>query len=291
MKKSKKKISLFVGFFLKKFFTNTIYPLFIFLRTYKNFKKKVFKNKEFYQFSNNLDQINKFEYKITSQNNEDGIIEYVFNKIPHNKSFVEIGFGYYEFNSLNLIKKGWSGKLIDIDLDESIALSKNLKYFFPESKVKIINKKITTENASKTIFSNLQYLDFFSIDIDSNDYWILKSLDLSKISLICCEYNHWLGNKKKITIKYNENFEFKDDGVWGASIKALDSLLSSKGFSLIAIESSGTNAFFINNNYSRIFDKLDSEKSYKSVGRFYSEERKKEIFENVKKSNALIDLE
>ena len=35
-------------------------------------------------------------------------------KIPNNRYFVEIGFDFYEFNTLNLIKNGWNGKLIEI---------------------------------------------------------------------------------------------------------------------------------------------------------------------------------
>ena len=76
-----------------------------------------------------MDNINQYEYKITSQNNEDGIIEYIFKKIPNNKYFVEIGFDLHEFNSLNLIKNNWNGLLIDANKEECIALQTLLKYF------------------------------------------------------------------------------------------------------------------------------------------------------------------
>ena len=126
MKKSKNKITNLIQKFLKFFFLNSLYPNFLFLRTFKNFKRKINNDKNFKVFSDGLDKINKYEYKITSQNNEDGIIEYIFENIPNNKYFIEIGFGYYEFNSLNLIQKGWTGKLIDIDVDEAFALKKKL---------------------------------------------------------------------------------------------------------------------------------------------------------------------
>ena len=127
MKKSKKVTTRILQSFLKTFFTNSLFPLFLMLRTSKNFKRKINTEKQLKKFSDNLEEINKYEYKITSQNNEDGIIDYIFSKIPNNKYFIEIGFGYYEFNTLNLIKKGWEGKLIDIDLEETIALRSNLK--------------------------------------------------------------------------------------------------------------------------------------------------------------------
>tara|TARA_A100001011_G_scaffold390132_1_gene472940 strand:- start:817 stop:1611 length:795 start_codon:yes stop_codon:yes gene_type:complete len=254
------------------------------LRTSKNFKRKINSEKKLNKFSNNLDEINKYEFKITSQNNEDGIIDYIFSKIPNDKYFIEIGFGYYECNSLNLIKNGWRGKLIDIDLDETVALKSNLKKHFPESKIQVINTKVTKNNINELIMKEglNNKIDFFSLDIDSNDYWVLQSMDLSNVNVLCCEYNNWLGKNQKLTIPYDENFKFNDDGIWGVSILALNDLLNLKGFSLIAVESSGTNAFFVKNNLAKNFEILSPSKSFKSVNRFYDEETKKRIFENIK---------
>lgn len=65
-------------------------------------------------------------------------------------------------------------------------------------------------------------------------------------------------------------------------------LLKIKNFSLIAVESSGTNAFFVNNKFSDKFEILSPEKSYRSVGRFYNKIKKKEIFQNVKNNYNLL---
>ena len=59
-------------------------------------------------------------------------------------NFVEIGFSYYECNTLNLIKK--VGKLIDINKDECLSLRRLISYFYPDTKVNIINKKVFREN-------------------------------------------------------------------------------------------------------------------------------------------------
>ena len=292
MKKSKKIITRLIQSFLKKFSTSSFYPSYIFYKTKKNFKKKINQKKQVNKYSNNLDKINENEFKITSQNNEDGIINYIFKKIPSNNFFIEIGFGYYEFNSLNLIKEGWNGRLIDINQDESLALKKNLNYYYPLSKIEIINTKVTKKNIHDlTAITVGQKIDFFSIDIDSYDYWILKEMNLSNINVLCCEYNHWIGNKKKLTISYNEKFRFYDNGIWGTSLLALTELLKLKKFSLIAVESSGTNAFFVNNQFADKFEILSPEKSFRSVGRFYNDEQKKKIFDNVKNNfDKLIEL-
>jgi len=125
-------------------------------------------------------------------------------------------------------------------------------------------------------------IDFFSLDIDGNDYWVLKNLDTSKINVICCEYNHWLGKEKKITIPYSEKHNFLDDGYFGASFKAFYELLKSINFELIAVDSSGTNLFFVKKAFAKYFEILTPENSFKSVGRFYSEKQKLKIYENIK---------
>ena len=292
MKKSKKFIVRYMGSFLKKYLYNSFYPLFVFLRTVRPFKKKINIEKSYIKFSNNLTKINDNEYKITSQNNEDGIIEGIFKIIPNDKYFVEIGFGYYEFNSLNLIKNNWKGKLIDCNIDGVLALRTNLKYYFPETKVDIINARVTKDNISNLVFSNTNSnkIDFFSLDIDGNDYWVLQSMNLSNIKVICCEYNHWLGANSSLAMKYDPNFNFVDNGIFGASLLAFTEMLKEKNFSLIAVDSSGTNAFFTNNKYAHHFDILCPEKNFISVGRFYNETKKKEIFNNIKESNSFVEV-
>lgn len=290
MKVSKKKIVRIFQSISYKIFPNSIFKLILFLRTFKKFKKQINNQKKIEKFSDTKSLINNYEYKITSQNNEDGIIDYIFSKIPNNKYFVEIGFEYYECNTLNLIKKGWAGKLIDFNHEEVSALSSNLFFYYPKSKIQVICKKITKGNINQIINSEKKEIDFFSLDIDGNDYWVLKNLNLDKINVICVEYNHWFGAEKKITMKYNEDSKFTDDGIFGASLLALTELLNDKGFSLIAIESSGTNAFFVKNKFAGSFEILCPKKNFISVGRFYSKVRKLELLNNVKNSLSIEEI-
>ena len=291
MKKSKNIITRFFQEFSKKFLTNDIYSIILLLRFRNKFKRSINRAKSSEIYSNNLDKINSCEYKITSQNNEDGIIEHIFNKIPNKKIFVEIGIGYYEFNSLNLIKNRWSGLIIEQNFEECILLKKLLDFYFSKSKVEIKNKSVNKDNINNLLFDiqKHNHIDFFSIDIDGNDYWVLKNLDLTNISCVCLEYNHWLGPDVKKTIPYNEEHNFIDNGFFGASLIAYDELMNKKDFKLIAIDSSGTNAFFVKSKFSYLFEVLDPIKSFKSVGRLYSEKQKKKIFKNIQNFN-FIDI-
>ena len=284
MKQSKKKIVKFILKFAKNYLPTKIYSLLLFVRSFKKFKRYLNNSKTNIKFSKNLDKINQFEYKLTSQNNEDGIIDYIFKRIPNKKYFVEIGFDFYEFNTLNLIKNGWGGKLIEANRDESLALKKLLRYFFPKSKINVINKKIDRENINDIILSNLngKMIDFFSIDTDGNDYWLLKNLNLEKINVICCEYNHWIGKNVKKTIPYNSNHQYKNDYYGGASLLAMHDLLESRGYNLIAVDSSGSNAFFVKKEFSNFFEVLSPLKSWRSSHRFSTEEQTEKISKEIK---------
>jgi len=210
----------------------------------------------------NLEKINSYEFKITSQNGEDGIIEHIFSKIEHNKRFFEVGCDYRECNSINLLKNKWSGHLIDANQDQCEKMCKFLKYSLMDKNIKVINKFVEPKNLN-SIVSKLD-IDFFSLDIDGNDYWVMKSLNLDKIKVICCEYNPFFGKTNAIAIPYDEKFEYKYDNYFGASLMAYTNLLKDRGFDLIAVDSSGTNAFFVNKKYSDAFEILSPELSYKA---------------------------
>ena len=161
---------------------------------------------------------------------------------------------------------------------------KYIKFFFPKSKINILTKKITKDNINLILEKNLELsdVDFFSLDVDGNDYWILKKMSLKNFKCICLEYNHWIGKEVKKSIPYNEDFEFQDNGFFGASLLAFHDLLKKKEFDLIAIDSSGTNAFFVNKIYSKYFEILDPIKSFKSSPYLYSEKKKLEILSKIK---------
>jgi hypothetical protein len=292
MGESKKSTTRFIQSLLKKFLPNSLYPFFMFFRTIRSFKKRIKIGKKFNRFSNNLPKINDNEFKVNSQNNEDGIIEYIFKIVPNNKYFVEIGFGHYECNGINLVKNNWHGRFIDYNTAEVLALRSSLIYYFPNSKTDVVNAKITKDNVNNLVFSDRanKDIDFFSLDIDGNDYWVLKAFDLSKTKVICCEYNHWLGSNSKLTMKYNNNFNSIDSGVYGASLLAFTEMLKEKGFLLVAIDSSGTNAFFVNKKYSEHFEIICPIKNFISIGRFYNETQKKKIYENINQSNSFTEV-
>lgn len=288
MKPSKKLIVRILEKISAKFLGDNIYSIILFLRHFNKFNRSIKKKKTYKLHSDNIDEINANEYKLTSQNNEDGIIEFIFSKIPNSKIFFEIGFSYYENNSLNLIRNGWSGTFIDQNKAEVLLTKKLYKFFFPNNKINILRKKITSDNINLILNKyKLKEIDFFSLDVDGNDYWILKNTQLENIKCICIEFNPWIGKNLKKTIPYDENFQYKDDGFFGASLLAFHDLLEEKNFNLVAIDSSGTNAFFVAKHYIHLFKRLDPIKSFKFNPYDYSEHRRNKILSQMKKNKFL----
>ena len=287
IRKIKSKILLF----LRKNIPDQLYNLVVyylaknkFLKSIKLSKKKIIK-------SNNLDSINQYEFKITSQNNEDGIIDFLSKNIlkPDN-IFFEIGFDFHEFNSLNLIKQEWSGTLIDGDIIKCDKLRVCLKNNFSEEKVVVRNQFVDYDNINEIIRKEiiLNNFDFFSLDTDGMDYWILQSLNFNP-KIICAEFNPWFGKVKALTIPKSKSFNYQSDMFYGASIKAFKYLLNKKGYKLVAIESSGNNAFFINQKEFKIyFEELDIEKSFKYDPKF-TDQYYQETYNRLIKRN-LIDV-
>ena len=244
--------------FLKNNFFN-FYKFSIFVSGIYKFIKVFFNKKSIEKYSNNLDNINNYEFKITSQNNEDGLIKFIFDTIDVDKiNFIEIGFDFFENNSLNFFKKSNKGLLIDGSFEKCFLLKNIIKIFYPFKNIRVVNSLVYKENINELInkyFYN-DKIDFLSIDVDGIDYYLFEKINV-KPKLICIEYNHWFGPDQSVTIPYDKNFIWNRDYYSGASLLALTKLAKNKNYHLIAIDSSCTNAFFIHNDYKHKFEVLD----------------------------------
>ena len=243
------------------------YKLLILIGAVFKFLYNTNKKKKFETFSENLDEINEFEYKKTSQNNEDGIIEYLLQKLKlNNVNFVEIGFDYFQNNSLNIIKKTKKGLFVDGSGEKVFLLKYITKLFYPMKNIEVINAMIHKDNINEIIskkFDEEDEIDFLSIDIDGVDYYVFENLKF-KPKIVCIEYNFWYGKEVKCSVPYSEEFEWNMESFYsGASLKALCSLANSKDYHLIALDSSCVNVFFVRGDLRYLFKVLDSEKSFK----------------------------
>ncbi len=199
--------------------------------------------------------------KAVSQNNNkdsEALLRYA-EELKVNKSFVEFGFGPFQYNSIGLTKQHYKGLLIDgtkSNCDQGNKIFKSLKL-----NVTAICHWITLESLKPIIDfvkRNDGRLGVLNIDIDGNDYWILKKLLLHfKPEIICVEYNASF-LLKSITIPYTANFDrhkMHSSGFYhGASIAAFYNLLNQE-YALVQ-NIAGLNLIFIRNDF--LLDKYNT---------------------------------
>lgn len=184
--------------------------------------------------------------KSQNQNQESLFINYLSNFLKH-KNGIELGFHYNQFNLVGIHKKDYNLVLIDGGSILNVLLMRFINLFL-RKKLKVVHKFIDKENISEILL--FDKIGIFSIDIDGNDYWILKEILNKKIfpEIIVVEYNSTFLNKS-ITVPYNKDFDrfkmHKSGWYHGASIVAFDKLMKSKNYSLVKVVA-GINAFFVN---------------------------------------------
>lgn len=196
--------------------------------------------------------LERYEYSWLSQNGEDGIIRYLFDKIGfESRYFVEFGFHAKQCNVLRLMRyEGCRGIVMD-------GSEENCRFFdYAADKlgidgVKAVQAFITLDNLEELIASNgaPQEIDFLSLDVDGNDYWFWQQLECISPRVVCIEYNAGLGPELSRTVPYDPTFEryskHPSGFFHGASLAALETLGRAKRYRLIGCDSTGTNAFFL----------------------------------------------
>ena len=191
------------------------------------------------------------EVKIFSQNGEDGIINYLVNKLKlDSKNFVEIGVGNYRESNTRFLYNKYHPKGLIIDYIDD--MRKKVKPFVNlwKGDLRICNKQINSENILDILNNNCDYeIDLFSIDIDSIDYWIIKKLKNNISKIFVAEYNPVFGAELEVTVPNISGFERSKYHYsylcYGMSLKALINLMDQKGYYFIGTNLQKINAFFI----------------------------------------------
>ncbi len=233
------------------------------------------------------------EFKVFSQNGEDGLLLYIFSQIgTTNHTFVEFGIeDGRECNTANLsINFGWNGLLLEgsekqVKKARSFYQSIN-RFDFSQPNIK--QCFVTTENINSVIQQNNieGEIDLLSVDIDGNDYWLWLAINAVNPRAVVVEYNSSFGAEKSITVKYDPSFtrfaKHKSGWYHGASLLALVKLANKKGYTFVGADSSGVNAFFVRN------DALKGELEEVSVACAFYHQLKRHKIASLKKQFELI---
>ena len=267
---------------IKSFFKSQLENFQRFIGTYELIKVQTIQQESEY---NRLKEEMRLKYpsnpalngsKKYSQTDEDGIIEEIFKHIPNNKTFLEIGIQTgIECNSLYLLLKGWRGTWVEGSEKYCKIIAKNLNGSSFKNKLSVINSFIDRDNIVQIFkdshtFFDVKDLDFFSLDIDGNDFYIMEELFKNSIfpKVVCVEYNAKFNPPHKFKIKYNKFHVWDKTDYMGCSLQDYADLFTTFNYTLVCCNIPGINAFFVKNEYASNFKKYSVDEIYQPY-RFY----------------------
>jgi len=196
-------------------------------------------------------------FRCYSQFEEDGIILFVLTMVGFkSRRVVELCCGRDgECMASNLIlNHGFYGYLFDGDKN-NVASTKR---FFKSKKDCLLYSPtvsecwITAENVNdllKDVGAEGE-IDLLSLDIDGNDYWVWKAIDIINPRLCVFETHNIIPDGKSLTINYEPDFCYlsqpeNEQDYRGVSLAAMVKLSKQKGYRLIGAHRHGFNAFFL----------------------------------------------
>jgi hypothetical protein len=201
----------------------------------------------------------KYACKHFSQSDEDGITLEIIKRVinPRQKTFIEIGVGNgQENNTLVLLSIGWRGVWLG---GEDLCFD----IVEPGKRLTFIKSWISNENiinlASRALVQaniDIHNLGLLSIDLDGNDYYLLKSLLEAGClpEVIVCEYNAIFPPSAEWCQAYNPNHQWASDHLFGASLLSFVKLLEEYNYFPVACNpGTGCNVFFAKISYRSAF--------------------------------------
>lgn len=203
--------------------------------------------------------IAQFGFRQFSQNDEDGILLYIFSALGMGeRRAVEICAGDgIECNAANLlINHQWHALLVDGDPAHVARgrawygrnpCTRAFPPVFVQAWVTVATIDSLCENAG---FRG--EVDLLSIDLDGMDYWIWKALTVIEPRVVVVEFQDIIGPEKSITVPYAPDFNSAAHSMTdrmpnyaGASLRAFQKLGAQKGYRLVGVNELGFNAFFV----------------------------------------------
>ena len=197
----------------------------------------------------------KYGSKVFSQTDEDGITFEIVRRIKiESKFFIEFGVGRgTENNTLSLLAANWKGVWYGgQDLSVNLDNSKRLKF----KKIWITKDNIVSLLEDALKYNDTKKIDLISLDLDGNDYYLIKEILSNNYEpkIFIAEYNGKFIPPIEFKINYDENFTWKGDDYFGASLQTLNNLFKSYDYKLVCCNSAtGANAFFVHNKFAEKF--------------------------------------
>jgi hypothetical protein len=186
--------------------------------------------------------------KVYSQNDEDGIIAEIFERIGvSHHVFVEIGVeAGLQNNTLVLLMQGWRGTWFE----GRAAYVKRIERGFPAAvasgQLQAVQAMVTPQNVDELMTAARvpAEIDLLSIDIDGHDLDVMEALTVVQPRVVVMEYNAKYPPPMHYRLGERPGWWNRDDA-FGASLSAIEASLSARGYALVGCNVTGCNAFFV----------------------------------------------
>ena len=177
-----------------------------------------------------------FNTKYSSQFCSDGIVESIINHLypsGHQGNAFELGASPTE-NNTNFLRDKYNWRVTQIDGAYDRPDIRLFKHFITKDNVIDIMKKYDVP----------QNLHLFSIDIDGNDFYILrKVLQNWQPDIIIAEYNANWHQQDKV-MPYAENHVWSGNDYYGAGLLPLKLLMQRYGYYFVTCDVEGLNGYW-----------------------------------------------
>lgn len=212
-------------------------------------------------------------------NIDEGVIEFLFSRIPQKGYCVELGAGdgeHWSYTGYFIKNYGWGALLLEGNPEWA---KQHAQIYQNRSEVKVVDTYITAENIVQHFKAAgvPSEFDLLVVDIDGIDYYVWEKLAEYRPSVVAIEYNASFGPRKKFKIDYDPEFVWQEDDYFGASFASLLELGKSKGYGLVHCGRFGDNMIFVKNEYLGLFPEVSPEPQelfqppqYKKFGRSFN---------------------
>jgi hypothetical protein len=194
------------------------------------------------------------EVRVFSQWGEDGILDYVLHRLSISKPrILELGAGSFSECNSRFLAHNRNASVYAVDLRDDLPAGLEKTGLMWRNTLFCEVATISSENVNQILtraINSIGGVDVLSIDLDGNDYWILRAINLHSFTVVVLEYNPIFGSDYSLTVIEEEKSRYerhKSGLLYGASFKAMINLMKAKDFVFIGTNRVGNNAFFVKN--------------------------------------------
>lgn len=183
---------------------------------------------------------------------EDGIIQYILHHLGDvPEKFADIGAGdCIKSNCAALaIHQNWSGVFVDAN-KRQLSIGEKFYKKLELSGLVFRQAYVRPDNVNQILSTaGLKgEIGLLSIDVDGNDYWIWKAIEVVRPAVVVVEAKVEFGARSIVVPYAQSNHHSYDAHYNGASVEALRKLGEEKEYTLVGANPQGYNLFFVQNH-------------------------------------------